>query len=136
MSPATGIVYANITLFSPDRVRNELVRLVVDTGSVLTWIPGDTAERLGLEPQETMRFRTIDGGIVHRPIADCFVECQGVRGSIPIVFAREADARVLGVTAMERLGLEVDPQTGTLNRIDAYLALTAAYTVRGSVISP
>ena len=126
MPPTMGIVHATVNLFSPDRVRSETVRLVVETGSVLTRIPEDTAERLGLQPQETMRFRTIDGMIVERPISDCFVECQGLRGYVPVVFARKGDAHVFGVTAMERLGLEVDPQAGTLKRVDAYLALVAA----------
>ena len=40
-----------------------------------------------------------------------------------MVFAGPGDASVLGVTALERLGLEVNPSTGTLRKVDAYLAL-------------
>ncbi|MFP3296222.1 MAG: hypothetical protein RXN78_01420 [Vulcanisaeta sp.] len=39
-----------------------------------------------------------------------------------LIFAEEGDAQVLGVTALETLGLEVDPLTGTLRYV-GHLAL-------------
>lgn len=47
------------------------------------------------------------------------IEFAGERGYVGIVFAEPGDARVLGVTALERLGFEVDPGTQTLRRMDA-----------------
>jgi predicted aspartyl protease len=99
------------------------MRLVVDTGSTLTWIPASIAEQLGIRSMDIMRFRTIDGSYIERPVGDALVECTGRRGVIGVVFAREGDAEVLGMTALERLGLQVDPATGSLRKVDAYLAL-------------
>jgi len=38
-------------------------------------------------------------------------------GDVEVVFAEDGDAQVLGVTALETLGLEVDPLTGTLRYV-------------------
>ncbi|MGQ0798367.1 MAG: aspartyl protease family protein [Methanobacteriota archaeon] len=114
---------ATVRAFSQDGGRSVDMRLIVDTGSTLTWIPSTIAQRLGIRPTDVVRFRTIDGTYVERPVGDAPVECAGRRGVIGIVFAREGDAEVLGVTALERLGLQVDPETGSLRKVDAYLAL-------------
>ena len=132
-----GLVHATVTVFSSDYARSENVRLLVDTGSTLTWIPEDLATRLGLRPTGIAEFRTADDRSVERPIADVPIECEGVRGVVRIAFARPGDAIVLGVTALETLAFEVDPVGRRLRRVDRYLALAGrAYTPRGSVITP
>ena len=118
-----GTVYARVTLRSPDRTVSEVLDLVVDTGSLFTWVPEQMATRLGVRPRTTRRFRTIDGNAVERSVGDCLVECEGEEGYTRIVFGQVGDASVLGVTTLEALGLQVDPQTHRLQRVDATLAL-------------
>jgi len=118
-----GIVVAKVRISSADRVRAQALELIVDTGSTLTWIPAEVLEGLGHQPVGRQRFRTVDGSTVERPVGDAPVECEGQRGFVGVVFAGPGDASVLGVTALERLGLEVNPSTGTLRKVDAYLAL-------------
>ena len=118
-----GTVYARVTLRSPDRTVSEVLDLVVDTGSLFTWVPEQVATRLGVRPGTTRRFRIIDGNVVERSVGDCLVECEGEEGYTRIVFGQVGDASVLGVTALEALGLQVDPQTHRLQRVDATLAL-------------
>lgn len=127
MSPASmGMFSVKVRIYSRDETASEDLDLIVDTGSVFTWVPKETAERLGLRPTGVQRFRAIDRGGIQRPIGDALVECEGERGSVGIVFAEPGDARVLGVTALERLGLEVDTRTQTLRRMDALPALATA----------
>jgi predicted aspartyl protease len=120
-----GIVHVRVAVFSVDYGRSESVDLLVDTGSTLTWIPEDLALRLGLRPSSVGRFEMADGRVLERPIADAPVECEGVRGTVRITFARPGDANVLGITALETLGFEVDPVRRALKRVDRYLALSA-----------
>jgi predicted aspartyl protease len=48
-----------------------------------------------------------------------YEDCEG---DVEVVFAEKGDAEVLGVTALETLGLEVDPVTGKLKYV-GHLAL-------------
>jgi len=121
-----GIVHCTATLFSPDRSRSVNVNLLVDTGSTLTWIPEELAADLGLRPMGIAEFQTGDGTTIHRPIGEAFLEVAGRRQTVPIAFARPEDARVLGVTAMETLTLEVNPTTRTLRATGKYLYLRFA----------
>ena len=120
---AMGIVVAKVRISSADRFRARELELIVDPGSTLTWVAAEVLEGLGHQPVGKQRFRTVDGSTVERPVGDAPVECEGQRGFVGVVFAGPGDASVLGVTALERLGLEVNPSTGTLRKIDAYLAL-------------
>lgn len=119
------MVYADVTVFSADETRQESVRLLVDTGSTLTWIRQDVLQRLGIRPREVRTFRPIAGVPLERPVADAPIECLALRGVAGVVFATAGDGQVLGVTALERLGLAVDPTTGALRREDAFLAVAA-----------
>ena len=114
------------------------MEVLVDTGSTLTSIREEIALRLSLEPSGRSLSDTPDGRTVVRSFGDALAECTGSRGFVGIAFARAGDTPLLGVTAMERLGLEVDPIRRTLRRTDRYLALGAgpSHTPRGSVISP
>ncbi len=132
-----GIVRARIRIVGTGPQQAETLEVLVDTGSTLTWIPEDLAIRLSLEATGRAFFETADGRTLERPIGDALVECESSRGFVGIVFARAGDTPVLGVTALQRLGLEVDPVRRVLRRADRYLALrSAAHAFRGSVICP
>jgi len=42
------------------------------------------------------------------------VELMGRRGGVTVIFGEDGDPAILGVTALEALGLEVDPIKNTL----------------------
>lgn len=120
-----GITYAELQLFSDDGRRSASFRLMVDTGSLYTWVPEDEARALGIVPIADESFRPIAGEPVDRPIADALVECAGQRGVRRIVFARPGDLYVIGADTMEGLGLEVDPTTKTIRRVRTIPAASA-----------
>ena len=121
-----GITRVAVSLLSPDLARRETLSLIVDTGSVYTWVPAEAAERLGHRPLRVWPIRTIEGLRIYRPVCDATIEVAGLQVATRIVFAQPGDVLVLGVTAMETLGLVVDPSTNTLRSEDATLALAAA----------
>lgn len=93
------------------------VELLVDTGSVFTWIRGRVLDELGVRRRRLRRFRTIDGRMVERWTGVTTIMYESYEGDVEVVFAEDGDAEVLGVTALETLGLEVDPVTGRLRYI-------------------
>src|SRR5437016_7244040 len=50
--PTMGITHARVVLHSIDMARNEACDLVVDTGSTLSWVPGEVAARIGIQATE------------------------------------------------------------------------------------
>jgi predicted aspartyl protease len=120
-----GITRTKVALLSSDLTTRETLDLVVDTGSVFTWVPGDVALKLGHRPRMMWRIRTIEGRRIERPVCDAPIEVEGLQCVTRIVFAEPGDLHVLGVTALETLGLVVDPYTNSLRQEDATLALTA-----------
>ncbi len=101
------------------------LELLVDTGSAYTWVQRKSLEKIGIAPFAKRSFRTIEGKLVEREIGEAVIECLGERATRIIVFAEEADIEVLGLDALEGLGLEVDPVTGKLRRSEALLAVPA-----------
>lgn len=118
-----GILRVKATAYSADGRLREAVELVVDTGSTLTWIEAATLRRLGYEPIQSRLFQTIKGEDIWREVGDATLECNGIRATVGTVFAGPGEAQVLGVTALERMGLEVDPIRPALREVRAYLAL-------------
>jgi len=68
-------------------------------------------------------FKTIEGKLIERETGEAPIECKGEKATTMIVFAEEGDVEVLGVYALEGLGLEVDSATKELRKSEAILAL-------------
>ncbi len=123
-----GRTVAQVKLCNPyDLTRCVEVELLVDTGSTYTWIKREKLEKLGVKPLDKRRFRTIDNRIIEREVGEVVVECLGKRATTIVVFAEEKDNEVLGLHALEGLGLEIDPVTGQLKESETILALSSTH---------
>jgi predicted aspartyl protease len=103
--------------------RSEHIDLLVDTGSTYTWVSNVILERLNVKAKTTRKFKTIDGRLLERKIGEVLMEHMNEKATRMVVFAEKGDAQVLGVDALEGLGLEVDPITKQLKKAEALLAL-------------
>lgn len=101
---------------------SELVRLTVDTGSEDTWIDKRVLEEIGVEPRLSRTYKTITGERVLRRVGPVEIECLQIKMPCSVVFAEENDANVLGATALEILGLRVNPATRKLELAEALAA--------------
>jgi predicted aspartyl protease len=110
-----GLFSVRVTLRSltqPSRQRD--LDLMVDTGSLFTWVEGPLLEELGITPAETRQFRTITGSFLERKMGFALVAWDGRSGSINVVFGEPGDMSVLGATALESLTVTADPIEKTL----------------------
>ena len=98
------------------------VDLLVDPGSLYTWMPRTLLELVGLTSTGKRRFRTIEGRDIVREVGETALELMGERATRIVVFGEEGDAAVMGADSLEGLGLEVDPSTKQLKRIEAFIA--------------
>jgi len=83
--------------------------LVVDTGATLSWIPRQVLDGLEIEPLSRMPFTLADGRVLQREIGGLLLSIDGRRGPIHVAFAESGEHSILGATALETLGLVVDP---------------------------
>ncbi len=116
-----GVFKVRVKLKGADR---EVERdLIVDNGSTLTWINKDILQSLGAKPKRRKKFILITGEKVERDIGEITIEIDGEEATIPVVFALENDKEILGNTALEILGYEIDPIEKKLKKIEAILTL-------------
>ena len=115
-----GLTYAKINVAGEKG--SEQLELLVDTGSVFTWIPADVLRKLGVKSTGKRRFRTIEGRGIDRIVGEFVLELLGKRATTIAVFAEKGDASVLGAYSLEGLGFEVDPTTKQLKKVEAFIA--------------
>ena len=118
-----GFTYVDAVVYNRETSRSKKVRLLVDTGSTYTWVAKQTVEELSVQPERRRIFKTVDGRTVKRWLVDLPIEIGKEKAVTVVVLAERKDAEVLGVHALEGLGMEVDPTTGKLRRVRAILAV-------------
>jgi len=119
-----GMTSADVTIIGP--LGEKKIRLLVDTGSLLTWVARDSLLDLGVKPTGKRKFRTIEGRELTRETGEALVEVMGERATRIVALGEAGDAEVLGADALEGLGLEVDPVTRTLRKTEVFAAYLVA----------
>ena len=110
-----GVVFAKFKVVNPvEPAREATLELLVDTGAIYSVLPTEVLAGLGIKPFVRRTFRTADGREIERELGEATFTYNGERGTSKVVFGASGDAALLGVTALEEMGLEVDPTTGTL----------------------
>jgi predicted aspartyl protease len=90
---------------------------IVDTGATYSVVLRRILEELEIKPVRRRRFRVF-GGYVERDLGEVGIELMRRRRTITVIFGETNDTTVLGVTALESFGLEVDPVRGTLKEAE------------------
>ena len=90
--------------------RVEVPKVLVDTGSELSWIAEGTLLNIGVTPEKrAVEFSMADGSTVNREIGFALVYVAGRVTTDEVVFAKEGDLQILGARTLEGLNLVVDP---------------------------
>jgi len=84
------------------------VEIVADTGATLTMIPEQVADSLGIVTQGRLTIRLADGRTKAVPMGNAEIEIGGDRAPVRVLIGSE-DVALLGLTALETLGLKVNP---------------------------
>ena len=98
----------------PERVWEGL--FLVDTGAIDCLVPRQHLESIGLAPVRERTYGMADGSDVKLDVAGGQIEFMGETAWGAIVFGNDDAAPLLGVTALESVGIEVDPRNQTLRR--------------------
>ena len=125
--------YVNLIAINPKReeIRSAPVRVLVDTGSELSWLPIDVLASTGIQPRRKRLFRMADGRTMDRDVGFCILESEGFITNDEVVFAQPGDMHLLGVRTLEGFGVTVDPLAHRL-----VATVTLAATNASSLWSP
>ena len=120
-----GFIHVDVEVSNPANPDvSESVRVLVDTGATLSVLPSSILDGLGIQREDTRRFLGF-GGNVTRDTGIVRISYGGAAAGVSAVFGAEDDPPILGVTALEVLGYEVDPVNGKLNRVDMLMLVSA-----------
>ena len=115
-----GIVNADVTVSNPaDRSRSWRGSFMVDTGATDSLVPRRHLEAIGIEPESRRAYVLANGGKVDIDVAVARIELMGEMVGGTVLFGDDDAEPLLGVTALESLGIEVDPLNRRLRKLPA-----------------
>lgn len=101
---------------------------LVDTGATDCMVPRQYLEAIGLEPKGQRIYELADGREIRVDVTVGQIEFMGDFVGATIIFGDLETEPLLGVTALESVGIEIDPRTQSLRRLPA-VRLKAASAV-------
>ena len=94
-------------------------KFLVDTGATDSMVPGNKLMEAGIEPVGKTIYEMADGNIKEFPFGLAIIEFMGEKTAGRIVFGHDNCESLLGVTALESVGILVDAVNKTLKRMPA-----------------
>ena len=113
-----GSVNADVIVSNPaDRTRKWEGRFLVDTGATDSLVPRQHLEAIGLAPEAERTYVLADGSEIRMGVAVARIELMGEMVGGTVLFGEPDAEPLLGVTALESLGIEVDPLNRRLKKL-------------------
>ena len=120
-----GATYVDVTIRNPaDPQRSWTGTFLVDTGAFDSLVPRARLESIGLKPKGHREYVLANGDKVAFDITTADLEFKGEVVGGTIVYGDETAEPLLGVTALESGGFEIDPRSEELKRLPAVLLKT------------
>jgi clan AA aspartic protease len=92
---------------------------LVDTGAVDCMVPGKHLRAPGLKPRGKRTYELDNGSEVTLNVTVAEVEFMGEMVGATVIYRPDDAEPILGVTALESVGIEVDPRSQRLKRLPA-----------------
>jgi predicted aspartyl protease len=84
-------------------------KLLVDTGSEFTWLPGEILQRIGIEPvKKDLLIQMANGQLLTRSVGYAILRVDKYETTDEVVFAQKDDLSLLGSRALEGMNVHVD----------------------------
>ncbi len=115
-----GAIHVDVTISNfADRSRTWTGRFLVDTGATDTVIPRNQLDAIGITPERQRVYELADGHEATMDVAGARIEFMGEFTAGLVVFGAPNSEPLLGVTALESAGVEVDPRNQRLTKLRA-----------------
>ena len=115
-----GATHVTVTIRNPAEPERSWEGLfLVDTGATDCLVPRSALEGIGLEPRDSRIYELADGSQLRLDVTVAEVEFMGEIVGATVLFGDDEAEPLLGVTALESVGIEVDPVNQRLKRLPA-----------------
>ena len=115
-----GMFRVNVRIANPaDANRSFEESFWIDTGALYSFVPEDRLQEIGVEPRHTRELILADGRRDRRLMGEALftISDLGETLTCPVIFAPKGSLYLLGATALENFGVEVDPTARKLKPI-------------------
>ena len=115
-----GATHVTVTIRNPADLSKSWDGLfLVDTGATDSLVPRSCVEATGVDPEGQRVYETADGREIRLDFAIARIEFMGDVTAGRIVIGEDGAEPLLGLTALESAGIEVDPVTRRLKKLPA-----------------
>lgn len=115
-----GMTHVTVTVRNPAIPEKTWEGLfLVNTGAVDCLVPRKHLAEIGLLPKAQRTYELADGSEVRMDITTGEIEFMGEIVGATIIIGADDVEPILGVTALESVGIEVDPRSQRLRRLPA-----------------
>lgn len=120
MESAVGAIHIDVRVRNAnDPERFWSGRCLVDTGATDSLLPAHFLREIGLRPLDVRTYALADGRRAEIGIAGAQFEFMGHSTFSTVLFGERNAEPILGLTAMESVGVEVDPKNHRLKQLPA-----------------
>lgn len=113
-----GLTHVTVRIANPtDSKRHSDMEFLVDSGAIYTVVPKKVLRELGISPHSKRSFLLANGEKLDRQMGTVDVLYRNRRGAATVIFGEKGDFALLGVTALEALGLIFDPMRRKLKSV-------------------
>ncbi len=115
-----GAIHVTVTIRNPAAPEQSWEALfLVDTGAIDSLVPRDHLESIGLRPKAQRTYELADGSEIKMDITTGDIEFMGEIVGGTIIFGDPGIEPILGVTALESVGIDIDPRSKKLKKMPA-----------------
>ena len=115
-----GLTHVTVRLKSPSsNGASYEAEFLADSGATDSMAPASELRRIGVAEAGKMAYELADGSVQTYPFGLVTIEFMGEVTAGRVIFGPDECKPLLGVTALESVGIMVDPANKTLKRLPA-----------------
>ncbi len=115
-----GLTHVTVAVCNPRDPEHRWEGLfLVDTGALDCLVPANRLREIGIEPEGERTYELADGSKMAFPIGAARFEFMGEFVPANVIFGADDVEPILGMIALESVGIEVDPRNQRLKRLPA-----------------
>jgi clan AA aspartic protease len=115
-----GLIHVTVAIKATQQAKKKYAAdFLVDTGATDCLVPASKLEKVGISRTGKMSYELANGETKEYDFGLAVIEFMGDITAGRVIFGPENSEPILGVTALESVGILVDPTKQTLKRMPA-----------------
>ena len=114
-----GLSYVTVSLKAVAHKKSYTANFLADTGATDTLAPAAALRKVGITPIGKTAYELADGSLQDYEFGLAEISFMGEITAGRVIFGPDSVEPLLGVTALESVGITVDPANRTLKRLPA-----------------